>query len=81
MSCNPEVLQFTLSPQTNLLKIHCRRFLQSHSRIKLKSIHGGIEALSMLTGAARSTIALGMKEAAEAVSDPKAKPSAAGNNE
>jgi len=38
MSCNPEVLQFTLSPQTNLLKIHCRRFLQSHSRIKFKSI-------------------------------------------
>ena len=38
MSCNPEVLQFTLSPQTNLLKIHCRRFLQSHSRIKLKLI-------------------------------------------
>lgn len=37
MSCNLEVLQFTLSPQTNLLKIHCRRFLHSHSRIKLKS--------------------------------------------
>ncbi len=35
--------------------------------------HGGIEALSKLTGAARSTIALGMKEAAEAESNPKAK--------
>jgi len=40
MSCNPEVLQFTLSLQTNLLKIHCRRFLYSHSRIKLKLIKG-----------------------------------------
>ncbi len=61
--------------------------LAEHQRRKFLGIealalgHGGIEALSKLTGAARSTIALGMKEAAEAVSDPKAKPSAAGNNE
>ncbi|MBI9096677.1 MAG: ISAzo13 family transposase [Sphaerochaeta sp.] len=40
--------------------------------------HGGIGALSRFTGAARSTISLGMKEAAEAGSDPKARPSSAG---
>ncbi|MDT4761061.1 ISAzo13 family transposase [Sphaerochaeta sp. PS] len=40
--------------------------------------HGGIEALSKLTGAARSTISLGMKEASEAESDPKARTSSAG---
>jgi hypothetical protein len=40
--------------------------------------HGGIGALSKLTGAARSTISLGMKEAAEAESDPKARTSSAG---
>ena len=40
--------------------------------------HGGIGALSRFTGAARSTISLGMKEAAVAESDPKARPSSAG---
>ena len=40
--------------------------------------HGGIEALSKFTGAARSTISLGMKEAAVAASDPKARTSFAG---
>lgn len=39
---------------------------------------GGIEALSRLTGAARSTIALGMKEASETEADPKARTSSSG---
>jgi len=38
----------------------------------------GIEALSRLTGAARSTIALGMKEASETEADPKARTSSSG---
>jgi len=40
--------------------------------------HGGIQAISKLTGASRSTIAIGMKEAEAAESDPKARPSATG---
>lgn len=38
--------------------------------------HGGIQAISRLTGASRSTITLGVKEAAVAITDPKARPSA-----
>jgi len=38
--------------------------------------HGGIQALSRLTGASRSTITLGMKEATVAIADAKARPSA-----
>jgi hypothetical protein len=37
--------------------------------------HGGIQALSSFTGASRSTITLGVKEAFLAISDPKARPS------
>ena len=40
--------------------------------------HGGIQVLSNLTGASRSTIAMGIKEAAEAESDPKARSSLTG---
>lgn len=38
--------------------------------------HGGIQALSLFTGASRSTITLGVKEASIAISDPKARASA-----
>jgi hypothetical protein len=40
--------------------------------------HGGIQVLSNLTGAARSTIAIGIREAVEAESDPKVKSSLIG---
>ena len=40
--------------------------------------YGGIKAISQLTGASRSTIAIGIKEVSEAISDPKARPSSAG---
>ncbi len=40
--------------------------------------HGGIQAISKLTGASRSTITIGIKELAEAISDPKARTSSAG---
>ncbi len=40
--------------------------------------HGGIQVLSNLTGASRSTIAMGIKEAVEAESDPKARSSLTG---
>ena len=39
---------------------------------------GGIQAISNLTGVARSTIAIGMKEAAQAISDPRARTTSAG---
>ncbi len=40
--------------------------------------YGGTKAISELTGASRSTIAIGIKEVSEAISDPKARPSSAG---
>ena len=40
--------------------------------------YGGIKAISQLTGASRSTIAIGIEEISETVSDPKARPSSAG---
>jgi len=40
--------------------------------------YGGIKAISQLTGASRSTIAIGIEEVSEAKSDPKARPSSAG---
>jgi len=40
--------------------------------------YGGTKAISQLTGASRSTIAIGIKEVSEAISDPKARPSSAG---
>jgi len=40
--------------------------------------YGGTKAIRQLTGASRSTIAIGIKEVSEAISDPKARPSSAG---
>lgn len=40
--------------------------------------YGGIKAISELTGASRSTIAIGIEEVSEATSDPRARPSSAG---
>ncbi|HKM05860.1 MAG TPA: ISAzo13 family transposase [Sphaerochaeta sp.] len=40
--------------------------------------YGGTKAISQLTGASRSTIAIGIKEVSEVMPDPKARPSSAG---
>ncbi|MCF7942619.1 MAG: ISAzo13 family transposase [Spirochaetia bacterium] len=40
--------------------------------------YGGVKAISELTGASRSTIAMGIKEVSEIEPDPKARPSSAG---
>ncbi len=40
--------------------------------------YGGVKAISELTGASRSTIAMGIKEVSEIAPDPKARPSSAG---
>lgn len=40
--------------------------------------HGGIQAISKLTGASRSTITLGIKQVDKAISDPKARRSSKG---